>query len=455
MSGTLDGKVFAFTNEKALFFAPCHVVVGVSGGADSMSLLHCLHRWPVVGLRITALHIHHGLRGDMADRDAIFVQEHCDELGVECIVRHVDVRTYAQIHRMSLEEAGRQLRYDVFESVRAELGADYILTAHTADDQAETVLMRILRGCGTDGLCGIQAERGVIRRPLLDCTRSEIETYCAQNNIPYVTDETNTDVQFRRNRIRHEVLPHLRELNPAVDAALLRLSQHAAEDADFLKQLTMESLNKAARQDGWSVAAFLEQSMPIRRRMISSVLRDAGVCTIEEAHLVAVERLLRTGNGKVHMPNAITVAVGQGMMRILPTVMEMAGETLVAVDSLPFSAEFGGVLFTLSVHAAEEGANIHKLFLNTALDYDTMQGKLRVRCRREGDYMHPAGRHVGKTIKKLMNEWKIPEHLRDTFPIVCDDVGIVLVPGYACDERVQPTADTKHFLVWHTDEVGA
>ena len=455
MKGAFGDKVFNFTKERALFSAPCHLLLGVSGGADSMSMLHSLYRWPIDGLRLTVLHIHHGLRADTADRDATFVQNYCAKLGISCIVEHLDVSGYAAENGMSVEEAGRCLRYDAFERVRQEVGADYILTAHTADDQAETVLMRILRGCGTDGLVGIPVARGVIRRPLLCCTRMEVEQYCAQNNVQYIVDETNEDTVFARNRIRHEILPYLREVNPSVNAALLRLSQHATEDAALLKNWAIEALAEARRQDGWSVETFLDRPMPIRRRMISVLLRDAAVPTIEESHIIAVDRVMQSGNGKVHLPNATTIAVGQGMVRLLSTADEKTAPDALAIGSLPLSAEFGGVHFTLSVHNADKNINVHNLFLNAALDYDTMQGKLYVRCRREGDYMHPSGRHIGKSIKKLMNEWKIPEHLRDTLPMVCDDLGVVLVPGYACDERVKPTADTKHFLVWHTDEVKA
>ena len=455
MGHSFADKVFSFTEENTLFSAPCHLLVGVSGGADSMSLLHCLCHWPQEGLRLTAVHIHHGLRGDTADQDAEFVQKYCTDSGIDCVVRYVDVGGYAAAQRMSVEEAGRCLRYDVFENIRREIGADYILTAHTADDQAETVLMRILRGCGTDGLSGIPAVRGEIRRPLLCCTRAEVEQYCAAYGVPYRTDETNSDIRYTRNRIRCEVLPHLRQVNPAVDAALVRLSQHAAADADLLRSMAQEALHNAQQEDGWSIAAFLIQPSPIRRRMISLLLRSMQLSTIEESYILAIERSLESNSGKTSLPGGITAVIGQGVLRLLPTSLLTEKTADIVVDALPFSADFGGYAFTLSAHTAEESENVHRLFLNAALDYDTIQGGLYVRCRREGDYMHPSGRRIGKSIKKLMNEWKIPEHVRDLFPLVCDDAGVVLVPGYACDERVKPTADTKHFLVWHNDAVKA
>lgn len=452
MECIFTNKVFRFIEEKALFPAPCHIVIGVSGGADSMSLLHCLHKR---GIKSTVVHIHHGLRGDTADRDAAFVQDYCAQIGAPCMIRYVDAGMYASEHRMSVEEAGRHLRYAAFESVRQEVEADYIVTAHTADDQTETVLMHILRGCGTDGLSGIPSKRGVIRRPLLCCTRSEIEAYCAEYNVPYVIDETNEDTKFLRNRVRHELLPYLRQLNPAIDVALTRLAQHTAEDVTYLRDLATESLANAHREDGWSVEAFLVQPTSVRRRMIGLWLRDAEIDDIEEVHVMAIERLIISGKGKASLPCGKIATVQQGRLRLLPMSNAARGVQDTVIETLPFSGGDGQSTFTLSLHTAEKNVNVHKLFLQSTLDYDKVKGELMVRCRREGDYMHPSGRRIGKTIKKLMNEWKIPEHLRDTMPLLCDEDGVVLVPGYACDERVKPTADTKHFLVWNTDEVRA
>ena len=229
--GLVD-KVYAFTAQKGLFSAPCQVVLGLSGGADSMALLHILTHWPVDDLLVHAVHIHHGLRGKEADRDEMFVRKYCAEHGISLSVIHGDVAALAQERRISIEEAGRIFRYEAFEQVRTQIGADYIVTAHTASDQSETVLMHIVRGCGVDGLCGIPAIRGCVRRPLLCCSRDEIEEYCQSHSIPYVTDETNADTKFVRNDVRLRILPALRELNPSIDKALLRYAYETFDDAD-------------------------------------------------------------------------------------------------------------------------------------------------------------------------------------------------------------------------------
>lgn len=448
-SGFID-KVYKYVTENDLFSAPCHLVVGVSGGADSMALLRCLVQWPKFGLRLTAVHIHHGLRGLDADRDAFLVQKFCETYNVNYRLHRADVAAIAADQHISIETAGRELRYDVFEQVRRQVGADYILTAHTASDQTETVIMHLARGCGPDGLSGIPVKRDLIRRPLLCCSRDEIEAFCRLKHIAYVIDETNYDTQYTRNRVRHEVLPLLRSMNPAVDSALLRLSQHSAEDATLLRTMAIDVLHKAENGDSWYVDSFLEQPKPIRRRMILALLREASVPSIEETHIVAVEKILYSGVGEACLPGCVTVTVGQGRLSIGHHSPTRSAPQDILVNEFPLTTFFGSTKFSVSIQDASVYRNVHNLFANPVIDYDKIQGQLYIRCRREGDYFHPADRNVGKTIKKLMNEWRIPANERATFPLVCDDNGVVLVPGYACDERVKPSDDTKHFLVWHT-----
>ena len=439
----LTEKAFAFTREKALFSAPCRVVVGVSGGADSMALLHCLCRWPQSGLQITVVHVHHGLRGETADRDAAFVAEQCAALGVPVETFRIDAAAVAAANGWSIEEAGRHERYRLFEEVRAARGADYILTAHTADDHVETVLMHLLRGCGTDGLCGIPAVRDRVRRPLLCCTRQEIEAFCQECGLSYVTDETNEEMCYTRNRVRHEVLPLLRQINPAVDGALTRLSHHAAEDSRLLCDMAEEALSRATKGARiYDTAVFADASVPVRRRMIAEVLGSLTIPSIEEKHILDIEDAVLRGHGGVLLPTGVRVTVSQGQLCVVEDANPLIA---VDVESAPAVLQWGNQ--TISLEILTDYEIVHKKFLHYAIDYDKIQHGLCVRTRQEGDYFHPAGRGVGKSLKKQMIEWRIPAHLRDAVPLLCDDGGVLLVPGYACDERVRVTQDTKHFLV--------
>ena len=450
MKKTLRDKVFAFTSEKCLFSAPCHVLVGVSGGADSMALLHMLSHWDTA-LRVTAIHIHHGLRGESADRDEAFVRSYCTEHNVPLVVVRADVAAVATQERLTLEEAGRRVRYEQFEMARRDLCADYVLTAHTADDQTETVLMHLIRGCGIDGLTGIPAARGNIRRPLLCCSRAEVEEYCALHDLPFVTDETNVDVRYTRNAVRHKVLPLLREINPSVGDAVLRLSGLAQADTDYLNDVAAEALSSATQGGGYLATVIAELPLAIRRRVIRLFLREVSLSSVEEAYIAAVDECILRHNGMVSLCDGYTLFVEQGLITVQASRERIPPETVV-LEEIPCSVRFGEFECSLTERDCCD-ENVHNLFLQSTIDCDKIEGKLCLRCRQTGDYMHPAGRGVGKSLKKLMNEWHIPAHIRDVYPLLCDEQGVVSVPGYACDERVKATGATKHYLVCEVGNV--
>lgn len=451
---SLTEKVYAFTDKNRLFTAPATVVVGVSGGADSMALLHVLHTWRVDGLRVIAVHIHHGLRGEEADRDEALVRAYCAERGIDCVVKRADVCALAKQWNIGTEEAGRRVRYDAFARVCREESADVIATAHNANDVAETVLMHILRGSGIGGLCGIPAKRGQIVRPLLDCTRAEIEAYCAENGIPTIVDSTNADPVYTRNRVRHQLLPLLRELNPSVESALLRLRASASQDECFFTALAEQALDDARLADGAvNRTLFLQQPPSVRVRMWKLLLAQCGCGSYTERHIDALEGILSVNRGTVYLPDGCRVCVSADQIKGFANHCRTQ-PLCIPVDSLPMRFILDDREHVLQSATREEIVslqNVHKKFFNYAIDCDRIQGSLTVRSRRDGDRFHPAGRRVGKTLKSLFQELRIPTYDRDTYPLLCDEKGIVLMPGVACDSRVCPDDSTKHFLVWLTD----
>ena len=453
-TASLSEKVYAFTVEKALFSAPATVVVGVSGGADSMALLHVLHTWRDGDLRVIAVHIHHGLRGAEADRDEAFVREYCVEHGIDYVCERVDVRAISSQLGVGEEEAGRRVRYEVFERIRADRNADVIATAHNADDTAETMLMHILRGCGVGGLCGVPEKRGYVVRPLLCCTREEIEAYCAENDIPYVTDSTNAELTYTRNRVRHQLLPLMQKMNPSVNAALERLRTSAARDEAFFNTLAANALTDACFDDGsFSREVFLRQEKPVRVRMWKAVLLQNGCATYTETHVDALESALAANRGTVYLPDDYSICVSADRVKCFAK-KEQTAFFNVSVETLPFRFVFDGREHILRCMSGEEITNlqnVHKKFFNYAVDCDKIQGNLTVRRRQDGDKFHPAGRKVGKTLKALFQEMRIPTYERNKVLMLCDEQGIVWVSGIACDDRVCPNDSTKHFLVWLVD----
>src|SRR5687768_6850750 len=219
------------------------VLVAVSGGADSLALLHALaHDRESLALTLFAAHVHHGMRGDEADADVDFLEGICAEWAVPLLVERVGVPELAKRERISVEEAGRNARYSALDKLAQEHGCNRVATAHTADDQAETVLLNLFRGTGIDGLAGIPARRPLsgdlgapeLVRPLLRRWRRDTEAYCAEHALEPREDRTNRDLRYRRSRIRHELLPRLRDYDPDVKSHLVRLADQAREERDLL-----------------------------------------------------------------------------------------------------------------------------------------------------------------------------------------------------------------------------
>ena len=422
------------------------VVCAVSGGADSMALLWAMYLLrEKLSICLSAAHFNHNLRGAESQRDEAFVRTFCGRYEIPLTVGRAPVEPGPK----GLEAAARDARYAFLETLPGKLA-----TAHTADDNAETVLMHILRGSGVGGLCSIPAKRGRIVRPLLECTRAEIEDYCAENGVPYIVDSTNTDMTYTRNRVRHQLLPLLREMNPSVTTALRRLRSSAVQDEEFFSALAEQALADAYLSDGsFDRERFLLQSPSVRVRMWKRLLSQQGCESYTEQHIDALEAALAANRGTVYLANGCSACFSADRVRFFShrdTVVTLC----IPVTSLPLRFVFDGREHVLQPMSREELTslqNVHKKFLQYTLDCDRIQGSLSVRCRREGDYFHPAGRQVGKTLKSLFQELRVPTYYRETLPLLCDDEGIVLMPGVACDSRVCPDDSTKHFLVWLID----
>lgn len=429
------------------------IVVAVSGGADSMTLLHALAALrEEKALSLLAAHVHHGLRGEQADADEAFVREQCEAMNIPLEVLHTDVAGKA-LRGEGIEAAGRRIRYDYFRCLAQQNGCSFIATAHTADDNLETVLLHLTRGSSLHGLCGIPPIDGMLIRPLLSCTRAQIEAYCAAHRLSYVTDATNADVSYSRNRVRALVVPQLRSINPGVVAACDRLTAGLREEDAFLDELAGEWQARARLSaDRYAVHTLLAAPPVLLRRALCRILRDGGA-DAEMRHIHLLETALRDG-GSVDIAGGVRVAVTGDTLRVcrlsacqktvyfemplcVGSTYEIAGETYSA--SLVTRENF------------EETRKIHKNVLNYALDYDKISSDLMIRQRKAGDAFHPVN-GVGKTLKKYFNENRVDVWQRERIPLLCDCDGVVLITGYSCDERVKIDAATKRVLLFYRAE---
>ena len=413
------------------------VTVALSGGADSVCLLHLLNRLKdEYGFLLTAAHLNHGLRGEEADADESFCRALCEEWGIPFVSAKLDVMALRR-NGESVETAARRLRYDFL--YQAAEGT--VALAHTADDQLETVLFRLCRGASTKGLSGIPPKRDRIVRPLIDCTREQIECYCAEQNLSFVTDSTNADDTYTRNYLRHQVVPLLKAVNE-------RTVIHAAEtagmlraDEEYLSEKAEAAFSLCRKGEGLDGTAVSHLHEAIASRVVKRWWEENAPAPSNDT-VSALISLCRKGEGNYQGEGGFRVTAGKGF---LSWYRDPAKPFCV---TLPESGEAWVGSYRIQTMSREdwEEKNVHNLLLYHAADYDKMKGVIEVRSRREGDFLRLAGRGCTKSLKKLFNEAAVSPEERNTIALLADEEGVVLVPGLAVAERAAVTAETKRVI---------
>ena len=466
----LIAKVERFARQEQLF-APAepgralHLCAAVSGGADSMALLQVLLELrETFGYPLTACHVNHGLRGETADRDEAFVRAECARLGVPLTVfRPADVGMTVPPH--AGEDWARRLRYACFAQLLAG-GIDCIATAHTATDQAETLLFRLARGTGLHGAGGIRPRRPGYCRPLLGLTRAETEALCAAFGQGWVTDETNESDAYARNRLRHGAVPALRSVNDAAEENLARFCEKAARaDAYFARQaeqlLSIARLDAAqtARKAPKAKAAWrLEPLQGADPLILEAALHSlvAPVRDAEEKYIRLLAELVEQGSGAVQLTDTVRFCAGSRMLWQEEGRPEAAAAP---AFSLPFApadgAEFalpGGQTLKTRLFVSgfrEKTQGVHKKDLKNRADYariTLLYSALTLRTRQPGDRFRPAGRGLSKPLRKWMNEAGIPAGIREGLPLLAAGSEILWVCGEGFAEGLAPDEETVQVL---------
>lgn len=405
------------------------ILCAVSGGKDSMYLLDTLQKFAEeTGTQIACAHFNHCLRGAESERDASFVQRVCETRGIPFLLGCGNVAAAAARRGKGIEETARDLRYAFLAEAADALSCRWIATAHNADDNVETMLLNLTRGSGLHGLCGIPPVRGRILRPMLRVARAEIEAYLAEHGIPSVEDSSNAGDDYSRNRLRHHVLPVLRELNPQISAVAGRTAALLREDEDFLQSLAAEFLE---RQPEGKICAAAVAALP--RPVSARVLQTLCGGTLSAVHVEMLRALCISDD-----PYAVADVPGMRVRRerdylvfrepglgILSSRAVVPGK----VTSLP---EVGLELHCSIVEACPE---IHKTFNNLFFQCDTICGNITVTSRAEGDTIRLAGRNCTKRLKKLFSEAKLTPEQRAQIPVFRDARGVIGVGGFGVDVR--------------------
>ncbi|MDK9712168.1 tRNA lysidine(34) synthetase TilS [Acidaminobacter sp.] len=430
------------------------IVVGVSGGPDSLALLHALltlrESW---GLRLVAVHVHHGLRGAAADADAAFVRLFCLNHEVPFYLFEADISALSRESGASFEMEGRKFRYEAFDQVALEEGCAKIAVAQNLNDQCETVLMRLFRGAGLKGLGGILPVRdGRIIRPLIEVPRTAIEAYCSQNDLEPRMDHTNLEADYERNRIRLEVIPYLEShFNPRLADTLSRTADLFREDERLLERVTQEAYESirlpgasaSKHEAGMSLKTFSGYEPALKRRLIRHLAREAcgGVLTdFSQAHTeAALELAMRHEGSKSLQLGVVEAERVYDVLRMRRLGAECLNDSETALGLQLSHCEENPLEWEVLVEpVTREQWQLRRVNSNgIAVDLDVLQGALRVRYREAGDRFKPFGMKESKKLKRFMIDEKIPEAQRHKIPLVCDENRIIWVYGYRMSEEVR------------------
>lgn len=402
------------------------VLCAVSGGADSVYLLHRL--FEMSDIVLGCAHYNHALRGTESVCDAEFVRELCESMNIPFYLGEGDVRGYARENKLCIEAAARRLRYEFLENIAREHCYSRIATAHTADDNAETILLNLTRGSGMRGLCGIPPVRGIIIRPILDTTRGEIERYLAENAILHVEDSSNAGDDYSRNRLRHSVMPVLRELNSKFPESAFRAAELLREDEAYLNSMARDFL---ARYDKNRLP--VSEIIRLPRSIATRAIRLAAGRGLSALHVAEILRLCDSIDpfAKTDVPG-LRVAREYGDLVFNPDCAEGFEPKTLSSGTTVLLPELG---MSVSCSQVEECPEINNS-LNTFFFYcDNICGNITVRPRAGGDELRLKARGLTKTLKKLFSEAHVPEGERGRIPVVADEHGVLAVVGFGADER--------------------
>jgi tRNA(Ile)-lysidine synthase len=450
-------KVLATIQQYQMVKQGDHIIVGVSGGADSVTLLAILHalkdRW---NLKLTVAHLDHGLRGEASRKEAEFVHNMAEAMGLPCVSEERDVLSHKKKTGLSLQDAARDIRYAFFMDVCNRLHAQKVALGHHADDQAETLLIWLIRGTTPAGLAGIPPVRnGIFIRPLITVCRSEIESYLKERKICYIPDNSADEPQYLRNKIRHQLIPLLtQEYNPKIIKNLVQLSDVFRKDNEILDGMVAEAVDKILiRGNTCSVDKLKSYPIGLRGRIIKKIIScvKGDSRGISSKHIDAICRLL-DGAGATKI---VQLPAGWSVLREYGC-LTFAHETL---DAKTFCYTFDNIPTTVKMDEIKKEMVLSVEHLNTkdrgfpdmgnniaCLDFDAVKLPMIVRNHVPGDRFYPLGLGGSKKLKDFFIDSKIPLRIRKKIPVLLFQNKIAWVSGLRIDHRFRLKPNTKKML---------
>ncbi len=454
----MEKRVGEFIKENELLKPEQTIGVAVSGGPDSMALLSCLCSFaPLFSCSVMCIHFEHGIRGQESLDDADFVSQWCERHRIPFYMGAADVPSLAKEWGVGRETAAKRARETFFSGLVESGEVDVIATGHHLDDNAESVLMHILRGSGTDGLKGIHAKKGFFVRPLLCVTRQEIMQYLEQREIPYVEDRTNRNTEYTRNYVRNMLLAQIREkVNPDVAGALNRLSQIAEEDSDFIMRMAVEAYKTCASKKDDKVMidleTFLDLDPAVEYRILKlACLRLHITQDIENVHIRSVMRLAKSGRTgtRVNLSNDLCAEVEYGLLVIRFSARRVDYSFRQEFDLFAKNELPNGDEIICSIVRQCDYSNRDEW--TAYMDADKLPGRIVLRTRYSGDIIHPLGSGGTKKLKDYFIDKKLPREEREKTPLLTDGNRVLWAVGLTVSDDVKVTAQTQK--IWRIQYV--
>lgn len=441
-------KILKTIEENSMILRGECVLCALSGGADSSALMDVLVKNSKrLGIRVCAAHLNHMLRGEDAMNDEAFVREKCKNYGIPLICERADVAAKAKELGQSVELAARNIRYDFLRRAKQEFGATKIATAHNANDNLETVLFNISRGSGIDGVCGIPPVRDDIIRPLIEVSRSEIESYILKNNISFCEDKTNQDTVYSRNKIRHQAVPALVEINSRAAQNAARSSKILRAEAQFLEEAALGAAEKIAVS---KTSCRRKELLCIHDALFARVCEifakralETSEYTLEFRHISDIRKLCEgeAPSKSVDLPLGLCVRCEYDNL-----VFEKKTDTVAYSPMKLVEGKFNYGVYAVSVKKKKKIEKINNSVNTFVIPCDRIQGDLVIRGRQEGDEMKMAKR-PNKSLKKIFIEKHVPKNVRDAVPVIADDEKVFAVLGFGQDERYLAETDRDILIV--------
>lgn len=417
----MNNKVLKTVKKYNMLSKGDRVLIGVSGGADSIALLEFfVSVKEKYDLDICVAHIEHGIRGEDSVNDAEFVENYCKKLGVNFYLKTIDAPNLAKKAKMGVEEYSRMARYDFFNTIEC----DKIATAHNLTDNIETLLFRLARGTGLKGACSIPAVRGKIIRPFIEVSSGEIRKWCNDNNIPYRVDCTNSDSAYSRNLIRLEILPLFEKLNANYQDNIENFISDVNEDYAFIDDYVKSIYPKIVKNNEIDLPKLNELDLSVKKRILIMFFDENGYSL-----------------NRIHLQSVIDITLKSGKSQIKENIFAISAKGKIRIakfNDLNKKDEFVTKILNIDEFKDKN--------IDFYCDCDKIVGNIIIRAKQPGDRIKPAGRNVSKTLKKLFNESAYPIEKRDKKIVVCDDFGIVGVIGLCADERVKVDCNTAKIL---------